>query len=109
MQPSITANDLLSIANKSIDPHYDFSSSLMKIEEEYFKWAKLTIPVLYQSSVLSNIRYTFNEIESLCKGIQLLSEFPEKTKVSIAHYPSKLSSYIQQEAMNLKQDVKCIQ
>ncbi len=106
MQPSITANDLLFIANKSIDPHFDYSSSLTKIEEEYLKWAKLTIPVIYQSSVLSNIRYTFNEIESLCKGIQLLSEFPERTKISIAHYPDKLSSYIQQEAANLKRVVQ---
>ena len=103
MQPYITANDFLAIANQSIDPNYDFSSALIKVEEEYLMWAKLTIPVLYQSTILSNIRYTFNEIESLCKGIQLLSEFPEKTKLCISNYPEKLSAYINQEAACFKQ------
>lgn len=106
MKPSISANDLIFIAHKSIDPNFDYSTSLNKLEEEYLNWAKLTIPVVYQSGVLSNIRYTFNEIESLCKGIQLLSVFPEKTKVSIAHYPAKLSSYIQQEEAKLKNVVQ---
>ena len=103
MQPYITANDFLAIANQSIDPNYDFSSALIKVEEEYLMWAKLTIPVLHQSTILSNIRYTFNEIESLCKGIQLLSEFPEKTKQCIGKYPEKLSAYINQEAACFKQ------
>jgi len=103
MKPSISANDLIFIAHKSIDPNFDYSTSLNKLEEEYLNWVKLTIPVVYQSGVLSNIRYTFNEIESLCKGIQLLSEFPEKTKQCIGKYPEKLSAYINQEAACFKQ------
>jgi len=90
--------DLVSIANQSIDPQFDFSSALVEMERQYLDLVKSTIPVLYQSRVLSNIRYEFNKIESLCKGIQLLSEFPEKTKKSISHFPIQLSEYINKEA-----------
>lgn len=102
MQPHINSSletvDLVSIANQSIDPQFDFSSALVELEKQYLDLAKSSIPVLHQSRVLSNIRYEFNKIESLCKGIQLLSEFPDNTKKSISHFPIQLAEYINKEA-----------
>lgn len=96
--PSLEANDLVTIAKQSIDPQFDFASALVDMERQFLNMAKSTIPVLHQSRVLSNIRYEFNKIESLCKGIQLLSEFPEKTRKSISSFPIQLAEYIQNEA-----------
>ena len=98
INPATKAIDLISIANQSIDPQFDYSSALVEMERQYLNMAKSTIPVLHQSRVLSNIRYEFNKIESLCKGIQLLSEFPEKTKKSISDFPILLAEYINREA-----------
>ena len=102
INPGIKAIDLVSIANQSIDPQFDYSSALVEMERQYLNMAKSTIPVLHQSKVLSNIRYEFNKIESLCKGIQLFSEFPEKTKKSISHFPILLAEYINKEAASYK-------
>ena len=98
INPSFEAIDLVSIANQSVDPQYDFSTALVEKERQYLNLAKSAIPVLHQSRVLSNIRYEFNKIESLCKGIQLLSEFPEKTRKSISSFPIQLAEYIHHEA-----------
>jgi len=98
INPSLEAINLLSIANQSIDPQFDYSSALVELERQYLNLAKSAIPVLHQSRVLSNIRYEFNKIESLCKGIQLLNEFPDKTKKSISHFPIQLAEYINKEA-----------
>ena len=96
---------LISIANQSIESSYDYAHPLKELEKYYLDIAKTMIPVLYQSRVLSTIRFEFNQLENLCKGIQLLNEFPEKAKNRIERFPEKLSQYLSEEkdALQLKQ------
>jgi len=96
---------LISIANQSIEPSYDYAPPLKELEKYYLDIAKKMIPVLYQSRVLSTIRFEFIQLENLCKGIQLLNEFPEKAKNKIESFPEKLSHYLREEkdALQLKQ------
>ena len=96
---------LISIANQSIESSYDYAHPLKEMEKYYLDIAKSMIPVIYQSRVLSTIRFEFNQLENLCKGIQLLNEFPEKAKIKIESFPEKLSHYLSQErdALQLKQ------
>ncbi len=96
---------LISIANQAVEPSYDYAPPLKEMEKYYLDIAKSIIPVLYQSRVLSTIRFEFNQLENLCKGIQLLNEFPDKVKNKIERFPEKLKHYLIQEndALKLKQ------
>lgn len=106
MQPEISLQHstwVLSIANQSIESSYDYSHPIKEIEHFYLSLAKKTIPVLHQSRVLSNIRFEFIQLEQLCKGIQLLNEFPERTKARIENFPEKILNYLNQEKNALQQ------
>lgn len=96
---------LISIANQAVEPSYDYAQPLKEMEKYYLNIAKSIIPVLYQSRVLSTIRFEFNQLENLCKGIQLLNEFPDKAKNKIERFPDRLNHYLIQEkdALKLKQ------
>lgn len=98
------AQVLISIANQSIESSFDYAHPIKEMEKYYLDIAKTIIPVLYQSRVLSTIRFEFNQLENLCKGIQLLNEFPDKAKNKIERFPEKLSDYLRQEkdALQLK-------
>lgn len=106
MQPQIKPDhsaSILYIANESVNPSFNFTQPIKEIEHYYLMMAKESIPVLYQSRVLSNIRFEFIQLENLCKGIQLLNEFPESTKARIAKFPENIVHYLDQEKVAFQQ------
>lgn len=92
--------DFIAIGHESKNPSFDYSTALIATEKLYLDWAKSITPVLHQSRILSTIRFEFNKIEGLCKGIQLLSECPESTKERLKDYPKQLANYILIESQN---------
>lgn len=71
-----------------------FKTTLLEIEERHIAVVKNIMPVTQQSSLLSLVKKTMNEIEDICKGIYLLGELSERTKDRVISYGELLSSQI---------------
>jgi bifunctional aspartokinase / homoserine dehydrogenase 1 len=76
-----------------------------KLEEaalRHMQAVKELIPVQQQSSLLSLVKKHCNEIEDICKGAFLLSEFSARTKDKLMSYGELLSAQIIATAMQAK-------
>ena len=86
------------------DEHYKLR--LSEIESRHMEIVKKLIPIQQQSSILSHVKKTCNEIEDICNGVFLLSECSARTKDKIVSYGELLSSKIIAAALN-GQQIKC--
>lgn len=86
------------IAQQSIEPDYDFTASLAEVEAALLDLARSILPLHSQSRTLSFIRRQFNQVEDLCKGIQLLGIMPAQTLQRIETYPSLLLTQLFSDA-----------
>lgn len=89
-----TEKQLVEIGRNSQQQGFDFSSPLLEIEATYLELARAVTPVVQQSALLSFIRKRFNEIDDMCKGIQLLGACPDKTTEEIRSVGSIVLSSI---------------
>ncbi len=87
-------NTLEQIARNSKDVSFDFANETNVIEAYYLNLTREVIPVMQQSAVLSFVKQRCNELEDLCKGIQLLGESPIKTLNEIRRLSSVILSYL---------------
>ena len=91
---SFTENLFKEIAKKSVEEGFNFSDQISVIESKHLALVREILPITNQSPVLSFVKKRFNELEDLCKGIQLLGEAPEKALEEINSIPSKILSYL---------------
>ncbi|MBM3443435.1 MAG: hypothetical protein FJX83_00395 [Bacteroidetes bacterium] len=92
------ALQLKELANNCLSPVFDFNEPLYAIEKLFLDLARNEIPVMHQSSVLSQIRCEFNQLENFCKGIQLLGVLPHAIALHFVHVPDQLVHYIVSQA-----------
>ena len=71
-----------------------YKTKLQEIELRHFEAVKALIPVVQQSSVLSMVKKSCNEIEDICNGIYLLRELSARTKDRMVSYGELLSSQV---------------
>ena len=91
------------IAVNAINNSFDYTEKTILIENDFLQLARNIIPITQQSSVLSFIKQRFNELEDLCKGIQLLGQAPLKTLEEIRKIPSIILAYILYKSISSKQ------
>lgn len=94
-------NDL---AKKSIDISFQFLNETSIIEKNTLNLIRDLLPISRQSAALSFVKQRFNELEDLCKGIQLLGEAPSKTIEEINKIPSVILSHIFYAVLTTKRD-----
>jgi bifunctional aspartokinase / homoserine dehydrogenase 1 len=87
---SESAQQLRSIASGAVDQVVDFSAALVNMESFYLELTRNVVPIVHQSATLSFIRKKFNDIDDLCRGIQLLGECPAKTLELIISFPAAI-------------------
>jgi aspartokinase/homoserine dehydrogenase 1 len=85
-----TEKKLATIAQSAAEADFDFSALLTELETGYLQLAREIVPVIHQGTTLSFIRKQFNDIDDLCKGIQLLGECPAKTLQLISSIPAMI-------------------
>lgn len=85
---SSTINKLTDIAHGASLTGTAFSEQLSALEKDYLDLAREIVPVINQGATLSFIRKQFNDVDDLCKGIQLLGECPEKALRLIQSMPA---------------------
>jgi aspartokinase/homoserine dehydrogenase 1 len=85
---------LLQCANLAAAGNESYKTSLLEIQSRHLNTVKELIPVTQQSSVLSNVKKSCNEIEDICNGIFLLEELSDRTKDKIVSYGELISSQI---------------
>ena len=85
---------LLTAANKAAAADESYKEILTQIEQRHFDAVKALIPVTVQSSVLSLVKKSCNEIEDICNGVFLLQELSSQTRDRIMSYGELLSSQI---------------
>lgn len=71
-----------------------YKKRLKTIEDKHIQTVKELIPLLNQSSILSQVMKMFNELENLCDGIALIGELSTRAKDKIISYGELLSSLI---------------
>jgi len=71
-----------------------YKTKLKEVEYRHLETIKLLIPVDRQSSVLSQVKKSCNEIEDICNGVFLLEELSDRTKDRIVSYGELISSWI---------------
>ncbi|MBS1915192.1 MAG: bifunctional aspartate kinase/homoserine dehydrogenase I [Bacteroidetes bacterium] len=71
-----------------------YKEKLQLIEQRHIETVKALLPLTQQSSILSLVKKSCNEIEDICNGVFLLSELSWRTKDKIVSYGELLSSQI---------------
>ncbi len=85
---------LINSAAAAAEGDEKYKDILLQIEQRHLDVVKALIPVTQQSSVLSMVKKSCNEIEDICNGIFLLRELSARTKDRMASYGELLSSQI---------------
>ncbi len=85
-------DDLLNTANLASNGNEAFKESLKAIEHRHLETVKELIPFAQQSSVLSFVKKSCNDLEDICNGVFLLRELSLRTKDRILSYGELLSS-----------------
>jgi aspartokinase/homoserine dehydrogenase 1 len=85
---SSTINKLTEIAQGATQTGSASTEQLSILEKDYLNLAREIVPVIHQGATLSFIRKQFNDVDDLCKGIQLLGECPEKALRLIQSMPA---------------------
>jgi len=85
---------LLQTARKAAEGNEGYKELLAAAEQRHLDVVKELIPVVRQSSALSQVKKQFNEIDDICNGIFLLGELTERTTDKILSYGELISSQI---------------
>src|SRR5450755_374494 len=87
-------DNLLHCATAAAAGDEKYSESLKGIEQRHLDTVRELIPVTSQSSILSMVKKTCNELEDIFKGIFLLRELSARTKDCVLSFGELLSSRI---------------
>jgi len=93
---------LLQCANLAANGDEGFKDKLQEVEVRHLEVVRQLIPVTHQSSMLSMVKKSCNELEDICNGILLLGELSARIKDRIVSYGELLSSQIIAAAFNAK-------
>lgn len=93
---------LLQCAGEAAGNDSVFREHLQELEKRHLDAVKELVPVQQQSSVLSSVKKSCNEIEDICNGIFLLGELSARTRDRIVSYGELLSSRIIAAAFEAK-------
>ncbi|MCD9610526.1 bifunctional aspartate kinase/homoserine dehydrogenase I [Tenacibaculum maritimum] len=97
-----TTNKLIEASQKASQKDQGYVALLKEVEELHMKVVKELIPIIEQSSVLSQAKRLFNHLETLLEGCYLLQEITPKTLATISGFGELLSSYIISEVAKNK-------
>ena len=87
-------DNLLHCATAAAAGDERYAESLKGIEQRHLDTVRELIPVTSQSSMLSMVKKTCNELEDIFKGIFLLRELSARTKDWVLSFGELLSSRI---------------
>ena len=90
---------LLQAARKAAEGNESYKELLAAAEQRHLDVVKELIPVVKQSSVLSQVKKQFNEVDDICNGIFLLGELTERTTDKVLSYGELISSQIMSAAL----------
>ena len=85
---------LLEVATLASNTDISYKEKLHVLEHRHLTTVKELIPIEQQSSALSMVKKSFNNIEDTCNGVYLLKELSQRTKDSIISNGELLSSQI---------------
>ncbi|MEO0571913.1 MAG: bifunctional aspartate kinase/homoserine dehydrogenase I [Bacteroidota bacterium] len=71
-----------------------YEKILLQIEERHLETTKELFPIKEQSSILSHIKSTLNELETLVQGAHLIGEYTPRLSDKVVSYGELLSSFI---------------
>ncbi|HXS56894.1 MAG TPA: bifunctional aspartate kinase/homoserine dehydrogenase I [Hanamia sp.] len=78
----------------------EYKEKLHEIEKRHLEAVKQLLPVAHQSSILSLVKKSCNEMEDICNGVFLLQEISSRTKDRMMSYGELLSSQIISARLN---------
>jgi bifunctional aspartokinase / homoserine dehydrogenase 1 len=87
-------DSLLHCATDAAGGEEKYTESLKSIEQRHIETVRELIPVTAQSSILSLVKKTCNQLEDIFKGIFLLRELSARTKDQVVSFGELLSSRI---------------
>ena len=85
---------LLSALNKASKKDLGYEKVLSTLEERHLTSIKELFPLQEQSSILSHIKSSLNELETLIRGAYLIGEYTPRLSDKVVSYGELLSSFI---------------
>lgn len=89
-----TTDDLLKAGTLAASGLEEYKEQLAKVEQRHLTLVKELLPVQQQSGWLSMVKKYCNEIEDLCNGLFLLTEFTARSRDKLLSYGELMSSQI---------------
>jgi bifunctional aspartokinase / homoserine dehydrogenase 1 len=85
---------LIHAATLAMQGNENYKENLTQIEQRHLEAVKELLPFTNQSSFLSLVKKSCNDLEDICNGVFLLKELSARTKDRIISYGELLSSQI---------------
>ena len=95
-----TTDSLINSVVLASEGDEQYKEKLKEIEHRHLETVKELIPVTHQSSVLSMVKKSCNEMEDICNGVFLLQELSSRTRDRMTSYGELLSSQIISAKLN---------
>ncbi len=85
---------LIAIGTDAANAKESYKDTLKSLENRHIETAQALLPINNQSSCISGIKQSFNELEDICEGVFRLGELSNRTKDRIISFGELLSSKI---------------
>ena len=89
---SQVTNKLEKIARQAL--HQDVSDLLDELKDIHFELIGQLFTAQYQTQMIMRVQQKMNELEAICKGVNILKELSPRTLAGVSSFGEQLSSYI---------------
>lgn len=90
---------LISLSVSALAGKIDYKNQVQDLEARHLEAVRELIGIQRQSSIIAQVKFTFNELEDVLHGVFLVKERTPRTLDYIMSFGERLSAYIIAEAM----------
>jgi bifunctional aspartokinase / homoserine dehydrogenase 1 len=90
---------LISLSVSALAGKIEYKNQLQDLETRHLEAVRELIGIQRQSSIIAQVKFTFNELEDVLHGVFLVKERTSRTLDYIMSFGERLSAYIIAEAM----------
>lgn len=90
---------LITLSTAALQGSIEYKDQLLELETRHLEAVRDLIGIQKQSSVIAQVKFTFNELEDVLHGVFLVKERTPRTLDYIMSFGERLSAYIISEAI----------
>jgi bifunctional aspartokinase / homoserine dehydrogenase 1 len=90
---------LIALSTSALQGEIEYKEKLLALETQHLDAVRELIGIQKQSSVIAQVKFTFNELEDVLHGVFLVKERTPRTLDYVMSFGERLSAYIISEAI----------